>query len=238
MKKILCLLLILIAVNALCRTISLRGLYNRNIHVKYETSSNVNIPEEFQSTAQVPGIGQFYDSSHGFNLELCYYPTSRSKDLNLLMIGGFSNQRIKSNVDVADFVFGKSINISKVYLNIGSGRYITDNNKNAYLYFALGPVLNFYKGETKYEDWNLVFDYKPSISFRLNSGIEVPLEKNFLINFSICYDIGGIVRSDLNYYLNDVWVAKAKPTGESVINDDQLILSIGITWNYELRRKK
>lgn len=238
MKRLFCLLLILIAGNALCRTISLRGFYNRNIHLKYETSSDVNIPEEFQSTAQVPGIGQFYDSSHGFNMELCYYPKSKSKDLNLLLIGGFSNQKIKSNVEIADFVFGKSINISKVYFNIGSGRHITANKKNAYLYFALGPVLNFYKGETEYEDWKLVFDYKPSISFRLNSGIEIPLEKFFFINFSICYDIGNIGRSNLNYYLNDGWVAKARPTGESEINDDQLILSIGITWDHELRRKK
>lgn len=238
MKRLFCLLFILIAVNALSRTISLRGLYNRNIHIKYETSSDPNIPEEFQSTAQVPGIGQFYDSSHGFNLELCYYPKNKSKELNMLMIGGFSNQRIKSNVEVADFVFGKSINISKLYLNIGSGRYITANNKNAYLYFALGPVLNFYQGETEYEDWKLVFDYKPSISFRFYSGIEIPLEKSFLINFSLCYDIGGIARSDLNYYLDDDWVAKAEPTGESTINDDQLILSIGITWNYEIRSRR
>ncbi len=238
MKRLFCLLFILFAVNALSRTLSLRGLYNRNIHIKYETTSNANIPEEFQSTAQVPGIGQFYDSSHGFNLELCYYHNNKSKDLNLLIIGGFSNQRIKSNVEVADFVFGEFINISKAYFNIGSGRHVKANKINAYLYFALGPVLNFYQGETEYENWDLVFDYKPSISFRFNSGLEIPLEKNFFINFSICYDIGGINRSDLNYYLDGDWVAKARPTGENVINDDQLILSIGISWDYEIRRKK
>lgn len=238
MKRFLSLILMLITINAACRTISIRSLYNRNIHMKYDTSSDANIPDEFQSTAQVPGIGQFYDSSHGFNFELSYYPQSKSNNMNLLMIVGFSNQRIKSNVEVADFVFGNSINISKIYLNIGSGRHITSNNINTYLYFALGPVLNFYKGETKYENWKLVFNYKPSISFRFNSGIEIPMEKNFMLNFSICYDVGNIGRNDLNYYFDNDWVAKAKPTGEDVINDDQLILSIGITWEYELGRNK
>lgn len=250
MKKLSVIIFMFIALNLSCGTISVRGLYNYNIHVKYEESSDDVVPEQFQYTAQIPGIGQFYNNNSGYNLELTYCHPRKIKKPNFLIIGGFSQHSIESKEEVFDYFFGERINISKLYLAAGRGHLFKlggfdyfkekkSKKKDMYIfvYYAAGPVMNFYSGETNDSNWKLLFEYNNSITFRFNSGIEIPIWNSIFLNLSLSYDLGNIGRGNLTYYFDNEWVADAEPIGESTINDDQFLLSFGLTWNYDFGGK-
>mgnify|MGYP000731210698 CR=1 FL=1 len=223
-----------------CSTIFVSGLVNYSMHTEYEETSNPDMPSQFQDTKLIPGIGQFYDNNSGLNIEVSYCHTKSIWKPNLILTGGISRHRISSSEEVFDSFFGEHIDITKIYAEAGIGRYLKASNVKDYIfwYASAGPVFNYYRGETRSDGLKLQFEYDPTITFRIGTGVNLPLKNPYFFTLSMYYDMGNIGRGDLKYYHEGDWMATAEPYGESTINDDQLILSFGITWYYTPGGKK
>ena len=231
MKLKLLLLVLIIVPNLFGGTIAVKGLFNLNIHLKYETSSGAAIPDNFEQTQQIPGIGQFFENGNFFGAEISY----RSK-LNYisgyLQLGiGYSLHQIESKFEDVNYVFGEKIDIQKIDAGIGIGRYFSSKENPIYLYGFMGPVLNIYEGKTEYENINYRIAYKNSVSFMLGLGAEfMVIPSMFAINIQAKLDFANIKRGNLKIYENDEWIITAKPVGESHINDDIFSISFGFTF--------
>lgn len=236
MKRLFLFIFVLLSFKLFCDIISFSGLVNYNVHMEYEEAKDDNGSAQFEYSAKIPGIGQFFHNNAGINLEVEYFNSKKENKYNLSLIGGWSFHRIKSNEEPINHFFGEYLYINKIYLLIGrkSNYNFIDKTEfsNLAYFIAVGPVYNIYKGKTDLDDMNLVFEYDNSFTFRFNVGIDIFMHNSLNYKLSLSYDIGNIKRGYLNYYIGDTWAGDAKPIGEKTINDDQLILSLGLTWNY------
>jgi len=212
-------------------SIAVKGLFNFNLHMKYETSENPNVPDQYQQTEQIPGIGQFFENGNFFGLEVAYRNKPQALDSYLQIGLGYSKHSIKSSFEEVNYVFGEEIEINKFELSFGMGRYLPAKENPIYLYGFLGPVLNIYEGDTKEYNFKYKFEYENTVSFMLGGGAEINIiPLTFGLNIQAKLDLANIERGNLKVYEDGDWILTAKPTGENRINDDIFTLSFGFTF--------
>lgn len=230
-KKLLVLFIILnCALHLAAAHIFFRGMASYNMHLELEKKDMVT------ADIPIPGIGQFYDNGTGYNVEIGYLANRKTAPQNLLFTAGLAKHAVNSEEEVFDYYFGEKIKISKLYLMAGAQNYLGSSNlpdiMRPCLHISVGPAINYYHGKSEIEGIRMEFDYKPTITFRVAVGFDYPFSQELSGSIILTYDGGNIKRGNLNYYAEDEWLAEAAPTGNSTINDDQLILSLGITCKY------
>lgn len=231
MKLKLLLFALVIVPNLFGSTIAVKGLFNLNMHLKYETSDNSSIFDDYGQNQHIPGIGQFFENGYFFGANISYRSKLKKSSFYLQFGIGYSLHQIESKFEDVDYIFGEKIDIQKIDAGVGLGKYFYSKNLPIYLYGFLGPVLNIYEGNTEFENINYRISYKNTVSYMLGLGAEFQVIPSlFAINIQVKLDLANIKRGNLKIYENDEWVITAKPVGESHINDDIFSISFGFTF--------
>jgi hypothetical protein len=209
----------------------IRGSYGMCFHIKKETETNQNIPEEFQQTQKIPGIGQFFNNGNVLNLGLTYRFSNfvATKVFPVINIC-YENQSINSTNKDVDNIFGNRLNLSTLTVTFGMGiKFKEAEEKSPRLYLNIGPQMNFINGQTNENNLRSEFDYGTSLFLRIMSGIDIPIiNSDYGMSISASYDVGSLKRGKVNYYNDSKWIARAKPTGDTFINDDRISIMLGL----------
>jgi len=215
--------------------IILKGSGMFNIHMAYQEKSPGYVPGEYQYTRDIPGIGRFYENyKAGYGFDLGYRTSPLADSIACFFVAGYEFHKINSTDEIVNNIFGKNLKLTSYYICLGIGKYFSYKSQFIFGYLFLGPGFNSYKGETVTELLRSDYDYKMSTTFRIGIGLDIPFRNiPILISFSICADLGDIERGKVNYFYENRWLARAKPIGDSSINDDKIVIKFGLAYFFK-----
>jgi len=235
MKYLLAVLLscILLSNQVYTNGLFIRGQIGRSFHLTHETQVNDYIPAEFQASIQTIGLGQYYDNGNEYNFGLGYSTsTVNQSNLYLSFFLSYATHSITSKSISVDEVFGNTLDYSSLCFTAGLGMSLGPTEMSPQVTLNCGPLINYVKGNSNLDNYRIVFDYEPSIYFRLSLNVNIPvITKSQGISISGSYDFGSIQRGKVNYYQDSFWIARAKPTGDLNVSDNRITITIGFFAN-------
>ena len=198
-------------------------------------SANLDLDESF-TTPEIPSLGVFYSSAAVFGLRSLYAFNDIRVD-NSTFFTGLLYEHSEMKAKTKGIILGNDFVTNTVGFSIGYKRSAEEQFPKIFLSISLEYLMSFNYGYTDFgAGVNSISKYNTQSTFRLRVGIEYfnPESIPFIIGFSVNVGYGTIKRDKIDFYENDIFQDSLYPSGDLVLPDLTLGLSIDFSYPISL----
>lgn len=196
-------------------------------------SANMDLDESF-TTPEIPSLGVFYSGAAVFGLRSLYTFNDIKVD-NSSFFAGVLYEHSEMKASTKGIILGNDFITNTVGFSFGYKRSAEEQFPKIFLSISLEYLMSFNYGYTDFgANVNSISKYNTQSTFRARAGIEYfnPESIPFIIGFSVTAGYGTIKRDRIEFYENDIYQDSLYPTGDIVLPD--LILGLSIDFSYPI----
>jgi len=198
-------------------------------------NSNMDLDDSY-TTPEIPSLGVFYSSAAVFGLRSLYAFNDIRVDNSTFFVGAlYEHSEMKAKTK--GIILGNDFVTNTIGFSFGYKRSAEEQFPKIFLSISLEYLMSFNYGYTDFgSNVNSISKYNTQSTFRARAGIEYfnPESIPFIIGFSVNVGYGTIKRDKIEFYENDIFQDSLYPTGDLVLPDLTLGLSIDFSYPISL----